>query len=122
MSIAAIIISVLAILISLLNLLRGEPIHHHIDMTKEGLPERTPQGLAEYVCTLTDWGPDFTGEGEVLARWRWVLTRFETGAHMMVGNCMTKEEAEHAAAQWLAGWDSGADMVVDNQSDPQKQS
>ncbi len=68
-----------------------------------------------YEVVLADWGSDFTGEADVLPRWRWVVLdadralRHTLGfpaeigtedAPFMLGNATTSEEALLEAARW----------------------
>lgn len=70
-----------------------------------------------YEIKVVDWGPDFTGEGGVLPRWRWVVLdadrevreafQQDTGgiggddAPFMIGNSPTQREAWLAALSWI---------------------
>ena len=67
-----------------------------------------------YEIQLADWGPDFTGEGDTLPRWRWVIVDadhdlkqvFETPPHtdaepLMLGNENTALLAMFSALEFI---------------------
>jgi hypothetical protein len=78
---------------------------------------------------ISDWGPDFTGEDDILPRWRWIVRDaeiefkrrgldpnlkgpvYEDGVHM-IGNSPTKLEAYVAAVQWIEAQQHPAVVVV----------
>ena len=67
-----------------------------------------------YEISLADWGPDFTGEDDILPRWRWVIydadfdlkQAFENPPHLdkeplMLGNATTQMAALFDAMDWV---------------------
>lgn len=75
-----------------------------------------------YEIRVADWGPDFTGEGDTLPRWRWAIVdadldikeyfRVEHKADtpFMLGNAPTAREAYLDALAWIER--QGAPMLV----------
>lgn len=69
-----------------------------------------------YEIKVADWGPDFTGKGDILPRWRWSVVdadyalrvAFDPGGGPyegprvhMIGNAPSKPEAYLAAMAWI---------------------
>jgi hypothetical protein len=62
-------------------------------------------GRSRYEISLTDWGPDFTGEDDTLHRWRWVVKEaldLPVGLEvLMLGNEPRAVSAVLAALEWV---------------------
>lgn len=65
---------------------------------------------------VSDWGEDFTGEGDVLPRYRWVVTTFnvmlEHEETLMIGNEVSYPLAVHKAMMWIEDHQNPVQVVV----------
>lgn len=70
------------------------------------------EARVKFEATIVDWGPNFTGDGDTLPRWRWTVTDQEREVVVMLGNTTTVGEAISTITEWMESNHPGASYSI----------